>query len=366
MSRIAYFVTPHGYGHAARATAVMGALLDVCPETHFDIFTRVPAWFFQSTLDGSFTYYELLTDIGLAQRTALSEDLPETVRRLAELLPFDGALIGRLAAQLNRAGCNLVMCDIAPMGIAVARQAGIPGILVENFTWDWIYEGYVAEEGRLRRYIDYFVELFGAADYHIQTGPVGRPMPCDLTTAPVSRKARVPARVIRRELGLPDAAKVVMVTMGGFSWQYNCLDALAGWPEIHFIVPGGDQMSRGDSHNAKPDNLVLLPHHSRFFHPDLVNASDAVVGKVGYSTVAEVYWSGAAFGYVPRPKFRESESLARFIEHEMQGIAISEGRFGDGSWVSLLPELLALPRIPRSGVNGADQVAQFVNNLLSG
>ena len=35
-------------------------------------------------------------------------------------------------------------------------------------------------------------------------------------------------------------------------------------------------------------NLILLPHHSVFFHPDLVNASDAVVGKLGYSTLAAV------------------------------------------------------------------------------
>jgi hypothetical protein len=36
-------------------------------------------------------------------------------------------------------------------------------------------------------------------------------------------------------------------------------------------------------HQSK-QNLVLLPHHSGFYHPDLVNASDAVIGKVGYST----------------------------------------------------------------------------------
>jgi hypothetical protein len=366
MSRIAYFITPHGYGHAARAAAVMAALLDAHPGVRFDIFTQVPAWFFRDSLGDSFAYHDLMTDVGMAQKTALSEDLPETVRRLDTLLPFDDALIGKLACLLNQSGCRLVMCDIAPMGIVVARAAGIPSVLVENFTWDWIYEGYVADEAGLRRYADFFGELFGAADYHIQTEPVGRPGPCDLTTAPVSRRARAPASAIRGDLGLPDAGQVVMVTMGGFSWQYDFMYALASQPGIRFVVPGGDQMSHGDCRGTKPDNVVLLPHHSPFFHPDLVNASDAVVGKVGYSTVAEVYWAGAAFGYVPRPQFRESDALVRFIQHEMQGMAISEAQFDDGSWVSLLPELLAMPRLSRVGMNGADQVAEFVNNILSG
>ena len=28
------------------------------------------------------------------------------------------------------------------------------------------------------------------------------------------------------------------------------------------------------------------------FHPDLVNASDAVIGKAGYNTLAEVFYAG--------------------------------------------------------------------------
>ena len=48
--RIAYFVTPHGFGHAARAAAVMVALQEIDPAIQFDIFTQVPRWFFQDSL----------------------------------------------------------------------------------------------------------------------------------------------------------------------------------------------------------------------------------------------------------------------------------------------------------------------------
>ncbi len=52
--RIAYFVTPHGYGHASRAAAVMAALLELDASIRFEIFTQVPAWFFESSLGESF------------------------------------------------------------------------------------------------------------------------------------------------------------------------------------------------------------------------------------------------------------------------------------------------------------------------
>ena len=364
--RIAYFITPHGYGHAARACAVMAALVDRRPGTHFDVFTRLPEWFFQSTLGGSFTYHELLTDIGLAQKTALSEDLPETLRRLGQLLPFDRDVVGRVAQQLRQIGCRLVMCDIAPMGIAVACEAGIPSLLIENFTWDYIYDGYLTDDDRLGWYIDYLAGIFERADYCIQTEPVSRRRPCNLTTAPVSRAHRTPATEVRQEMRIPEDAPVVMVSMGGFSWHYRFLDRLAAWPEVTFIVPGASNgtAQRGQP-GALPGNLVLLPHHSPFFHPDLVNASDAVVGKVGYSTVAEVYWSGVAMVYVPRPRFRESQALVEFVEREMHSLPMSDAEFDDGGWLSRLPNLLTKPRKSRTGQNGADQVARFVDDLLT-
>jgi hypothetical protein len=358
---IAYFVTPHGYGHAARAVAVMEALLRRKPDLHFEVFTRVPVWFFRSGLGGSFTYHAVTTDVGLAQRTALSEDMPETIRRLGQLMPFDPTLVTTLAEALRRSGCRIVMCDIAPLGIAAARAAGSPCVLVENFTWDWIYAGYLDEDRRLSWYIDYLADLFAAVDFRIQTEPVARHHPRSLTTAPVSRARRTPAPVIRQQLGVPERAPMVLVTMGGFSWRYGFLKSLAVRPEVFFVVPGGEPPAA----SAARGNVICPPHHSRFFHPDLVDASDVVVGKVGYSTVAEVYWSGCAFGYVPRPRFRESGVLEDFVRRDMVGLPLSPAEFDTGEWLSQLDELLAMPRQARNGVNGAEQVAEFVSDLLA-
>jgi hypothetical protein len=355
--RIAYFISPHGYGHAARATAVMDALSSLNRQIGFEIFTQVPRWFFEDSLEYPFGHHALLTDIGLAQQNSLAEDLPETVRRLATFLPFDPTLLANLARQVNRLDCQMVVCDISALGIAVAKAAGLPAVLVENFTWDWIYEGYLAAEPSLGPFITEFQTWFAAADYHLQTEPVCQPRPASLTTRPISRKSRTPAGETRQKLGLPAHAKVVLLTMGGIPWQYTFLEKLAGPQEYYFIIPGAADRPE------RQDNLVLLPHHSEFYHPDLVNAADAVIGKLGYSTLAEVYQAGIPFGYIVRPDFRESEVLTRYIDQHMSGLAITTTQFVNGEWVSLLPGLLALPRLKHCAANGAEQAAQFLINL---
>ena len=354
---LAFFISSHGFGHAARAAAVMAALHAPHPALHFEIFTQVPRWFFEDSLAGPFNYHPALTDIGLVQTSPLSEDLSQTVRRLNEFLPFDEAHVSELAAQVRH--CALVLCDIAPLGIAVARAAGIPSVLIENFTWDWIYEGYRADAPGLQPHIDTLHGVFNSADYHIQTAPACDALrPAHLVTRPVSRNARTPAVRIRERLGLPLQAKAVLLTMGGVEGAYNFPDRLGEQPAVYFVIPGGS-----DSHERR-GNVVLLSHHSGFFHPDLLNACDAVVGKLGYSTLAEAYQAGIPFGYIQRPRFRESAVLAAYIQAEMRGLEIPAAHFEDGSWLSALPALLALPRIERRGRNGAVEVVEFISQLL--
>jgi UDP:flavonoid glycosyltransferase YjiC (YdhE family) len=360
LHRIAYFISPHGFGHAARAAGVMAAMRETIPSLHFDLFTTVPRWFFEDSLAAAFDYHDVLTDIGLVQQSSLTADLPATLRRLQDFLPFDRAQITALAEYIYTMKCDLVICDIAPLGIAVARQAGVPSVLVENFTWDWIYQEYAAQYRQMIGHINYLQSVFETADYHIQTEPVCAYGTADLITQPVSRKPKVPVEQIRDRLGIAPNVSVIMITMGGIPWQYSFIRQLAQHPTFFFILPGASTVMQ------RHENVVLLPHRSDFFHPDLVRACDAVIGKAGYSTVAEVYAAGIPFGYVSRQEFRESPVLAAYIDEHMQGMAICQDAFHNGNWLSRLPELLALPRQQRKGPNGATQAARFMGRLLPG
>ncbi len=356
---IGYFISPHGFGHAARASAVMAAMHDINPSIRFEIFTTIPEWFFLQSLSGPFTYHSLLTDIGMVQETPLREDLPETLRRLNKFLPYDRSQIESLSRDITRIKCQLIICDISPMGIAVAHTARIPSVLIENFTWDWVYENYVSADFPVNQHIDYLMTKFNSVDYRIQAEPVCQYRNADITTVPISRKVRVSQQKMRQRLGIPDGVKVMLITMGGVPEEYKYLTQLKHQNNIYFIIPGGSQSMQ------VIDNLVLLPHHSDFFHPDIINACDAVVGKLGYSTLAEIYHAGVPYGYIPRSSFKESDILEAFVKNKMNGCAISESQFHEGSWMSFLPEILSLPRIKRNDPNGAVEAAQFVCKVLS-
>ncbi|MEZ4636697.1 MAG: glycosyltransferase family protein [Caldilineaceae bacterium] len=354
MNAIAYFISPHGFGHSTRAAAVMTALQRRQPDLHCHIFTRAPRWLFEESLIGPFSYHELNTDVGLAQHDALNVDVAATVDRLAEILPFPPKLIDDLARTIHDAGCERVFCDIAPMGVAVAQAAGLPAVMVENFTWDWIYQGYVDLDPRLQPYSDLMAAYFAAADIHIQASPVCLPRTAAKTVAPISRTPRSAHTQIRAQIGVPADAQLVLVTMGGMDWRHDGLAALADLAPVHFLFTGGAVDGR------QPENVHFLPPRSGIFHPDLVNAADAVVGKIGYSTLAEVYYAGIPYGYIPRRRFWESAVLGDFVQAQMTGLPIPEDSFVDGSWAQQIPALVALPRRKPTHVNGAEEVADLV------
>ena len=358
MHRIAYFITPHGFGHAARASAIMAAVSETVPLVSFDIFTTVPEWFFEDSFSGQFEYHKFVTDIGLVQTTPFLHDLEETIETLDRFIPFDPAMISDTANFLEQRACQLVVCDISPIGISIAAKAGIPSILIENFTWDWIYEDFLHADARICRYVDFFREIYQAVDHHIQTSPVCNPQSVDMTTGPISRKVRLPSARVREKLGISKEKKIVLITTGGVRDKYPFLKNLTAKKEICFVVPGGSE------HPEQKDNFILLPFRSGFNHADLINAADAVVGKAGYSTIAEVYQAGVPFGYVPRSNFRETDKLVAFIEKEMTGLCIGEEEFKTGKWLSKVSQLLSSPKTPRHNHNGSHQAADLIRDIL--
>lgn len=356
---IAYVISPHGFGHAARASAVMAAVHELDPMVQFEIFTTIPPLFFQESLTGSFHCHSFFTDIGLVQKSAFEEDMYETVRKLDSFLPFSPLLVENLSMKLKTLDCLLVICDIAAIGIAAAKKAIIPSMLVENFTWDWIYEGYKDSVPQMKRHISYLKTIFKEADFHIQAEPVCRQSNPDITVLPVSRKARTRKKETREKLGIPSGMNAVLVSSGGVPEEYHFYEKLKKRNDIFFIIAGiGTSIS-------KNRNMVCLPHHSGFYHPDLVNAADAVVGKAGYSTLTEIYHAGIPFGYISRPDFREAEVLSSFIDSRMAGYEIGEEEFRTGDWVYHTHDLIKKKGRRNPSENGADQIAAFIKKQLT-
>ena len=356
--RIAYFVSSHGFGHAARSAAVMEAIHARHPATRFSLFTGVPRWFFEDSMTASFDYLPCHTDVGLVQSTPMEEDLSATLRELSNFLPLRPDAVETAAATVSRLGCGLVVSDISPFGIAVASSLGLPCVLIENFTWDWIYGAYLSDEPRFSPFIDELHNLYSTVHLRIQARPFCQPVSGAHSVNPISRPIRQSRPKILERLQLPEESQFVLLTMGGFPANYEFLDRLHRYSGLRFVIPGG-----ADS-IIRQQNLILLPHRTSFQHADLVAAASLVVGKLGYSTLAEVYQSATPYLFMQRRRFPESPALARFAERNLVCGELTEDEFEAADWPDQLHDLQAVQRTRAPETTGSQEVAGLISSLL--
>jgi len=351
---LSWFISPHGYGHAARACSVIAAVSRLCAGIRHHLFTTVPQAFFDDSLVGvNFEFHSLECDIGMVQRTPLVEDVDGTIRALKRL-PLDGGRVfERIATEVSATGSRLIVSDIAPLGLAVADRLSLPGVLIENFTWDWIYGAY--GDPRLDVFSRRLGEIFGSAALRIQTVPVCRPVRGAHTVPPVSRSRRLERNKVREALGIAADQRLVLLSVGGLSGG-AIGNGLRVPPTTILVVPGG-------GHGVKPEgNLIWIPTMGGPYHPDLVAASDLVVAKLGYSTAAEVYHAGTSFAYLRRPTFPESPILEAFVEEHIPSAPLPEDWLDNPATSRVIEDLLGAARSREIRPNGAKEAAELILN----
>ena len=96
------------------------------------------------------------------------------------------------------------------------------------------------------------------------------------------------------------------------------------------------------------------------YHPDLVAASDLVIAKLGYSTVAEVFSAGTRLAYLARSRFPESPVLEAFVRQYIPSVGLAEDWLENTATPELLDELITTPRPGGVRPNGALAAAKLI------
>jgi hypothetical protein len=355
---VACFATSHGFGHATRAVAVLRALAKNAPGLTVNSFSTLPDWFWTENLSPDIPHHahQLETDVGLVQKSPFEHDLDQTITRLERFLAFDEPALEDVRKILRESKPDLILCDISPLGLVLGKELDIPTVLVENFTWDWIYGTYLNEDSRFEPIIEQLGTLFRSADLRIQTEPICERIESCPLVPPLFREFREPTNRILDRLGLPTGSRYLLVTTGGIPQDFSFLDKLKDRKDLTFVITGNfPQLERAD-------NLILLPHRSGFHFPDLVRASCGVVGKVGYGTVAETWGSKVPLFAVYRENFRESKHIKNFVDRDVPSLKASETDFLDGTWIDRIDEFLALPEADgENRPNGAKEAGHLIN-----
>lgn len=357
--RIVFYVSGHGFGHASRTIEVIKALLLAQPDAQIVLKTSAPFRLFGGTLQGRCELVELRCDAGMAQIDSLNLDVKESIRRAVEFHEHLPALVAAEAVYLRDSGIRVAVGDVPPLAVAAAHRAGIPSVLIGNFTWDWIYENYRDEaspalaRGTRRLYQDATIALrLPMAGDFAGLDSITRDIPF------IARRSTRTRDNVRHALGLSPRAggkPLVLMAFGGHGIAGLDTSALGGLKEYTIATTDLPARVRGTTAAAP---LLHIPEEQmrdtglRF--ADLVRGADVVVTKPGYGIISEAIANDTAMLYTSRGEFVEYDVLVKEMPRYLRGRYIEQGDLLSGHWREALEQLLNQPAAPeRPALNGA-------------
>jgi len=352
---LAVFVTPHGFGHATRVGAVLNSLSKKIRISKIILLGKTPSWFWEATLSATLNYLclEENTDVGLVQSSPFAHNLPKTKRKLEEFFKQENDRTRHLCKKLQQHSTDLVISDISSLGIKVGNLLCIPNILIENFTWPWIYEAYAKDDLFFRKSADRLRKYYELVDLRIQCSPHCEDTPDGKIISPVFRPPHSTIEETKRKLGISE--DFFLISTGGISlnlcnYHFNSCRA-------KIVIPCSINEVR------RVNNAIYLPINSGIYFPDLVHASSAVIGKAGYGTISEAWGMNKPFFGIYRKDFEESAKLREFAQANLFHQEIEEKELRDLSWIDHLH--LPTTRVFKRVENGANQAADLICQSFS-
>ncbi len=362
-----FAVSGHGFGHASRQTEIIRALHERRPDVEIDVRTSAPRWFFERALDFPFSFETVELDTGVVQIDSLEVDVRTSITRAAA---FHRALDERVDAEaraLTARGANLVVGDVPPLACAAAARAGIPSMVVGNFTWDWIYAGYpetaALAPDLVRTLRDAYSRATAACRLPLHGGFGAFETIVDVPLV-ARRSTRKPGEV-RRQLDLPPDAALALFAFGRYGIGTVDWSEVARIRRCRVVFTSGPHPGGGpDGHSfATFDERTLAAQDIAF--EDLVAAVDVVVTKPGYGIIAECAVNDTAMLYTSRGRFPEYEVLVAGLPALTRAAFIGHDDLFTGRWGGHLDRLLAQPRPRPPAADGAQVVADALAALLS-
>lgn len=352
MTRTVYIaVTNHGFGHAVRAASVADRILQLNADILPILVTSAPQWLLASYIGGDFIHRPRTFDVGVVQSDSLQMDKNATLEKLQEIRRRQNAIVAGEVdfIRLNRVG--LVLADIPPLASIIAKAAGIPGWMMSNFGWDFIYRAW---GGEFVEIADWIGECFSQCDRLFRL-PMHEDMSAFPTIEDVGLTGGVPSfseTQLRETFGITaPKEKTILLTFGGLGLDAIPYDNIKQFPDWQFI----------SFDRAAPDLPNLINVSDRRYRPvDFMPLCDRVVSKPGYSTFSEALRLGVPVVSLTREGFAETPLLLEGIQNWSYHQIISPEAFFGDRWDFLHTD----PHLPRQSQtlpkDGSETIARAV------
>ncbi|CAO3703661.1 unnamed protein product [Rhizopus stolonifer] len=370
-----FYVSGHGWGHATRANQVILDLLQLPAQHKVYVISPASDFIFQGVIEKGAIYRQANIDPGVVQPLPYTVDRQQTIDNLKSFLSKRPVLLDNEVNWLKQVEADCVICDAPFLPCAAASKVGIPAALSSNFTFDEVFMGLCEGDeidNEIKRLVVQVIEDYRNADLLIRLpGAIRIPsfddisanlvpstpflqskgvangktqLPCTsiskvqrhgfvrrmIDVPLVFRKYRTPREQVLEQVGIPRELyhhRILLLSFGGQllangQWG-NPLPS--GW--ICIVC-------------AAPDSIQMPPRFYRAakdaYVPDLTNACDVLLGKLGYGTCSECIGHSVPFVYVSRPQFIEEQGLLKLMKDQGSAVELSRSDFESGDWAGTI------------------------------
>jgi L-arabinokinase len=290
----------------------------------------------------------------MVQRDSLRMDLEATLQAVEALKHRRQDLVEEEKRFFQRAEITAVVADIPFLPFLAASRHGIPSVGLGNFTWDWVYEYYAANDGRWREPVDWIREAYRHCELFLQL-----PMNGDCSACPrvlpvplVARHARRSRREVRTILGIGEERRAFLISFTDLDLSVSAQRRLEGISDTLFLYK---QPLRFQFTNA------YCVDQAKVSYAELVAAVDGVITKPGYGIIADCVAQGTPVIYTDRGDFPEYEILVTEMSRWLPAVYMPSEDLYEGGWEWALKQLpIREARMSVVATNGSQVCARTI------
>jgi L-arabinokinase len=375
---VAFYISGHGFGHASRQVEIINAFGRRHPGVRIFVRSAAARPLLERTIRVPFELDPRPCDTGVIQIDSLHLDAGETIARARDFY----ATLDRRAAEearlLRDRDTRLVIVDAAPLGCEAAAVAGIPSVVVSNFTWDWIYAAYTEDlhlgpdvipaiQRAYRKATSAWrLPMHGGFETFDATWLAEAPQARRRLDLPFVARHADPSRSrydVLSGLGLPFDRPVALASFGGHGAHglaIDRLDCLDTWTVVLTGTPE-ERLERGHLRVIADGDI----YDAGLRYEDLVHAVDVVFTKPGYGIISECIANRTAMVYTSRGRFAEYDVLVREMPRYLRCAYLEQDALLTGRWRAAAEAAVNAPAPPENPpTNGAEVVAEMMAEEL--
>jgi len=380
-------LSSHGFGHLSQAAPVINQLRTLIPELRITVRSQFSVEQIKRRIFNPDTIEPFADDFGMVMHHALSVDVGASLSAYLNAHNDWQKKVADLAAHLREIEVDLVVSDIPYLTLVAAQYAGIPSVALCSLNWADILEYYLKKDRLIETdpqgdllaqeqstLINTIRSAYQAARYFLQPAPsmIMPGLKNTLPIGPVCTPGEKKHLELRKNIGLPADALVILVGMGGMAYPLN----LDNWPSqidnqaLHYLVPEEIvtppvAVTSENSRDTDEQTINTISNEQTgLTYSELVASVDLIITKPGYGMFVEAAAAGVPVLYVERPGWPEAEALTSWLRSVAHCAEISSETLQQGLFGQQLTELLNKGPYPAVPPSGNLQAAELLQRIL--